>query len=332
MFENANPNILMALVFLITLIIFGCVVGALEVFSGQKRAGVRRLERIKIRHSPSANAAAQAKMRRIVAEQQNNAMDRLAKDLIPNPDEMRLRLARTGKKISLGQYGLICLITGAIAGGLTVFVAGFPPILGVFGAISAGVGLPHMYVGGLINKRLAAFNKMFPDAIDLIVRGLKSGLPVTESLGAAGKEFADPIGTEFTEVVDKIRFGKTMEQALWEAAQRLTTPDFKFFVITLSIQRETGGNLAETLGNLSDILRKRQQLKLKIKAMSSEGKASAYIIGALPFLMFGIILLMNYDYASTLFTDPRAIAASVGGMLWMGIGAFIISKMINFEY
>jgi tight adherence protein B len=128
-----------------------------------------------------------------------------------------------------------------------------------------------------------------------------------------------------------MKIGRTMEAALQETADRLGTAEFQFFVITLAIQRETGGNLAETLSNLADVLRKRAQMKLKIRAMSSESKASAYIVGALPFLVFSIVYMMNPTYMSGFFTDERLIVAGLGGMVWMAIGAFIMAKMVNFE-
>ena len=128
-----------------------------------------------------------------------------------------------------------------------------------------------------------------------------------------------------------MRLGRTMEAALQETADRLGTPEFQFFVISLQIQRETGGNLAETLSNLADVLRKRAAMKLKIRAMSSESKASAYIIGALPFIVFGLIWFINGQYMQNFFVDPRLMIAGGVGMVWMAIGAFIMAKMINFE-
>ena len=121
------------------------------------------------------------------------------------------------------------------------------------------------------------------------------------------------------------------EQALQETANKLGTAEFQFFVITLAIQRETGGNLAETLSNLADVLRKRAQMKLKIKAMSSESKASAYIVGSLPFIVFTLIWWINPSYIGGFFTDDRLIVAGLGGMVWMSIGGFIMAKMVNFE-
>ena len=208
---------------------------------------------------------------------------------------------------------------------------GAPILLALVAGIAIGLGIPHKLVSMQINKRIKMFNTKFPDAIDLMVRGLRSGLPISETLGIVSSEIPDPVGSEFRSVSDRIRIGKTMEAALDECAERIGTPEFQFFCITLAIQRETGGNLAETLSNLSEVLRKRAQMKLKIKAMSSESKASAYIIGALPFLVFGIIYFVNSAYMGQFFTDQRLIVAGLGGMCWMGIGAFIMAQMINFE-
>ena len=153
-----------------------------------------------------------------------------------------------------------------------------------------------------------------------MVRGLRSGLPITETLGIVASEIGGPVGVEFRAVSDKMKIGRTMEAALQETADRLGTPEFQFFVITLAIQRETGGNLAETLSNLADVLRKRAQMKLKIRAMSSESKASAYIVGSLPFIVFGLVYMMNPDYMGKFFVDQRLIVAGLGALVWMGIG------------
>jgi tight adherence protein B len=163
------------------------------------------------------------------------------------------------------------------------------------------------------------------------VRGLRSGLPVAETLGVVAQEVPGPVGEEFKAVVERIKIGRTMEESLQVAADKLGTAEFQFFVITLAIQRETGGNLAETLSNLADVLRKRAQMKLKIRAMSSESKASAYIVGALPFIVFGMIWWINPEYIGDFFIDERLIVTGLGGLVWMGIGVFIMAKMVSFE-
>ena len=194
-----------------------------------------------------------------------------------------------------------------------------------------GFGIPHMTVGFFIKRRIAKFNSKFPDAIELLVRGLRSGLPISETIQVVGQEVEGPVGVEFRSITDKMKIGRTMDAALQETADRLGTPEFQFFVITIAIQRETGGNLAETLANLANVLRMRGQMKLKIKAMSSESKASAYIIGALPFIVFGMIWMINGTYMQTFFVDQRLMVAGCGGLIWMSIGGFIMAKMINFE-
>jgi tight adherence protein B len=154
---------------------------------------------------------------------------------------------------------------------------------------------------------------------------------VTETLGVVAQEIAGPVGQEFKGVVERIKIGRTMEESLQQTADRLGTPEFQFFVITLAIQRETGGNLAETLSNLADVLRKRAQMKLKIRAMSSESKASAYIVGALPFIVFTLIWWINPNYIGGFFEDERLIVTGLGGLVWMSIGGFIMAKMVSFE-
>jgi len=214
---------------------------------------------------------------------------------------------------------------------VALMMRGMPFLLGLFAGLFVGIGLPHFVVGKMIKRRVNKFNVNFPDAIELMVRGLRSGLPITETLGIVSSEIPGPVGVEFRMVSDKMKIGRTMEAALQDTADRLGTPEFQFFVITLAIQRETGGNLAETLSNLADVLRKRAQMKLKIRAMSSESKASAYIVGALPFIVFILVYMMNPSYMGDFFVDQRLIVAGLGGMVWMSIGGFIMAKMVNFE-
>ena len=290
----------------------------------------RRMELIKERHGDVIAASAQAQIRKLFANRKNSKVDNLASTLIPKPALLRKRIEMTGREVTLGRYATICLgIVFVVAIGL--ILQGAPILLGLFAGTFVGIGLPHFVVGKMITKRVMKFNANFPDAIELMVRGLRSGLPITETLGIVASEIQGPVGFEFRMVSDKMKIGRTMEAALQDTADRIGTPEFQFFVITLAIQRETGGNLAETLSNLADVLRKRPQMRLKIRAMSSESKASAYIIGALPFVVFTMVTIINPQYMGGFFTDQRLIVAGIGGMIWMSIGAFIMAKMINFE-
>ena len=289
----------------------------------------KRLEAVRERHSRSTETVAQLQLKRIFAQRQNR-MDGLAQQLIPNPALLRRRLERTGKSWTLAQYAIFSLALGAAAFALLTF-KGVPLLLGLMLALLVGLGLPHFVIGKLIQRRVDKFTSRFPDAIELMVRGLRSGLPISETIGIVATEIPDPVGIEFRSVADKMKLGRTMEVALQETADRLETPEFQFFVISLQIQRETGGNLAETLSNLAEVLRKRAAMKLKIRAMSSESKASAYIIGALPFIVFGLIWFINGQYMQNFFVDERLMIAGGVGLVWMSIGAFIMAKMINFE-
>jgi tight adherence protein B len=255
----------------------------------------------------------------------------MIKRWLPNPQKMRGRLLRTGRQISLGQYLTFCGILAMLTAGLLKMLMAVPFVACLLVGIVVGVGLPHLVIGIMGGRRRNKFNALFPEGIDLIVRGLKSGLPVSESIRVVGQEISDPVGVEFREVSDQIKFGKTLTDALWAVSPRIDTPEFRFFIISLSIQQETGGNLAETLENLSQVLRKRKTLKLKIKALSSEAKASAYIIGSLPFLMFGILLMMNYGYASTLYKDPRGIILVGCGLISYALGIGTMAKMVRFD-
>jgi tight adherence protein B len=289
----------------------------------------RRMELVKERHSDAVGGGAQAQIRKMMSERASK-LEGYASTLIPRPALLQKRLEQTGKEISLAKYLSVCL--GVIA---LVMVAlmfkGAPFLLALMLGLFVGIGGPHFVVGFLIKRRLNKFNSNFPDAIELMVRGLRSGLPITETLGIVATEIIGPVGVEFRMVSDKMKIGRTMESALQDTADRLGTAEFQFFVITLAIQRETGGNLAETLSNLADVLRKRSQMKLKIRAMSSESKASAYIVGALPFVVFTLVWMINPGYMQGFFVDQRLMVAGMGGLVWMSIGGFIMAKMVSFE-
>lgn len=321
-------NMVQLLMFAGGLMAFLVIVYAVMAGPSPAKAAERRLQAVRFRHSDSTADRVEAQMRKALAarkpklHQIAGSESRIA--------ALALRLHRTGKDWTLTQYLYASLGLGL---GVTVliYLSSGALLLSLGVGLVVGAGLPHMVVGFFINKRGNAFTAKFPDAIELLVRGLRSGLPIGETLGVVAQEVPGPVGEEFKLVTDRIKIGRTMEEALQETADRLNTPEFSFFCITLAIQRETGGNLAETLNNLADVLRKRAQMKLKIRAMSSESKASAYIVGCLPFMVFGMIMWLNPKYMGTFFTDERLIVTGLGGLVWMSIGAFIMAKMVSFE-
>ena len=288
----------------------------------------RRLQAVRFRHSESTTDKVESQLKKAIAARKPKRHKAAGSG--SRLEALAIRLDRTGYKWTTTQY-----LYGSLGLALTIAVLLYlktsAMLLSLGIGVMVGAGIPHFLVGFFIKRRTNAFNVKFPDAIELLVRGLRSGLPVAETLGVVASEVPGPVGAEFRSVVERIRIGRTMEEALQETANKLGTAEFQFFVITLAIQRETGGNLAETLSNLAEVLRKRAQMKLKIKAMSSESKASAYIVGSLPFIVFGLIYWINPNYIGGFFEDDRLIAVGLGGLVWMGIGGFIMAKMVSFE-
>lgn len=317
-------------VLLIGIGVFGLIVIAYMLLNGSSPAkeSQRRLQQLRYRHSESTDTKVESQLKKAIAARKPKSHKVAGSE--SKIDALAVRLDRTGKGWTVSQY-LYASLGLALFIAVPVFLQSGAFLLSIGIGMVFGAGLPHFVVGFFINKRTNNFNAKFPDGIELLVRGLRSGLPVTETLAVVAQEVPGPVGIEFKGIVERIKIGRTMEESLQETADRLGIPEFNFFCITLAIQRETGGNLAETLSNLADVLRKRSQMKLKIKAMSSESKASAYIVGSLPFIVFGMIWWINPDYLGGFFVDDRLIVAGLGGAVWMSIGGFIMAKMVNFE-
>jgi tight adherence protein B len=250
--------------------------------------------------------------------------------LVPRPEALRARLAASGMGWSIGRYGLISAIVAIVAVALAM-LRGMAPVNAILIGAGAGVLLPHLLIGSRIKKRQAAFYTLFPEAISLMVRGLKAGLPFADTLLVVGREVADPLGEEFRRMSDQIKLGQPIEDAMWAVARRIDLAEFNFLIISLSVQRETGGNLAATLENLEEMLRKRQQMRLKVKAMSSEAKASAGIIGSLPFVMATLLYFVSHDYIMQLFITHMGNIMLIGGGCFMGTGVFVMSRMVRFQ-
>ncbi len=299
---------------------------------GKEKQFKNRLELVKTGRRAKVTAEEKKiNAKRSTSDSENPFIDSLIKNALPKRDQLRLRLQRAGIEAPIGRYLAVCMIVGLGTMAASLMLKFVPPVASVFIGIIAGVALPHMVVGAMATRRQAKFVENFPDAIDLMVRGLKSGLPIGESIKTAGNEVPDPVGEELRRVTDAVRMGTKLEDALWDTANRLELQDFKFFTVSLAIQSETGGNLSETLANLSNVLRGRRQLKLKIKAMSSEAKASAYIIGSLPFVVGFFIYLVNRSYVMQLFLDERGnVMLGIGGLMFL-IGGVVMYKMVKFE-
>ena len=196
----------------------------------------------------------------------------------------------------------------------------------------AGLGLPRWVVGFLGKRRMKKFSGEFANAVDVIVRGIKSGLPVHDCFKIIARESPAPLGPEFQRLVEGLGVGLTLSQALDRMYERMPTPELRFFAIVIAIQQKTGGNLAEALGNLSAVLRSRRMMGEKIKAMSSEAVASAGIIGSLPPAVMLIVMITTPAYMTLLFTDSRGQIMLLISAVWMSMGIFVMKRMISFKF
>jgi len=240
------------------------------------------------------------------------------------------RLEMAGVGTSVQQFYIINVVVGAAIAAV-VFILGLGVVPGLLGGIGIGFGGPRMVLSYLTGKRRNKFISHFADAVDIIVRGIRSGLPLGECLVIIGRESPEPLSEEFRNITEGMRLGLTMNESLERAAGRIGVPEFKFFSIVLAIQQETGGNLAETLSNLSSILRARKAMKDKVKAMSAEARTTAMIIGCLPFAMGLILFLTSPDYIAVLFAHSTGHVMMVAGVVSMLIGTSIMAKMIAFK-
>jgi len=244
--------------------------------------------------------------------------------------ELRLRLEQAGLALSVRNFYLLSVVAGIVGTAVYLWL-GYPPLFAVAVLATSGVGLPRTVLSRLAKRRQKAFTRLFADAIDVIVRGIRSGLPVGECLGIIARETPDPVGAEFRLIVEGQRLGMTLKQALERACRRMPTADMKFFAVVLTLQQQTGGNLAETLAGLSNLLRGRKKMAAKIRAMSSEARLTALIIGSLPFLVSLGIYTVNPTYMSLLWTEPLGRVILYGGLFWMAIGLFVMKQMVSFE-
>lgn len=296
----------------------------------RKRAN-RMQQRIK---APKKRRNRQEEETRSLRRQEGDAALPLLTSLLahlPSITLLRDRIARSGMSMSAERYlsyNLFLFLLAAMAF-IGVFELGVAVALLL--SIAIGLGLPHMILNFRIARRTKKFLVLFPDAIDLIVRGLRAGLPVTESIKMVAREIDEPVGSVFQLMTEKMALGIPLEKTLYETARKYRITEFDFFVTSIVLQRETGGNLSEILSNLSEALRQRLMMRLKIKAMSSEAKASMYIISALPFMVLGALSFTSPEYLLPLIEDYRGnIALGIaGGML--GMGVFIMVRMTKFE-
>ena len=243
---------------------------------------------------------------------------------------LRIQIRQAGMTVSMERFYLYSAVCGVV---LTVlaYVAG-APLLALPGALAAGaIGLPRWYVAFMRSRRVKAFLNEFPNALDVIVRAVKSGLPLNDGIRLIASESQEPVKGEFRRIVEAQQLGLSVTDAALRMQETMPCPEASFFGIVIQIQQQAGGNLSEALGNLSRVLRDRKKMKAKVNALSMEAKASAAIIGALPFIVAFLVYLSSPNYIMPLFTTSTGHLILGISALWMTMGIFVMKKMINIE-
>jgi tight adherence protein B len=242
-----------------------------------------------------------------------------------------IRITQAGLEWSEQKFIVISGMLGLFAFAMTVMFGG-GLLAGAGLAFAAGFGLPRWILGFLKKRREDAFLKALPDAVDVVVRGIKAGLPLFDSLKVVAADAPEPLRSEFNAIIETQTIGMPLGEACARLYERMPLPEANFFGIVIAIQQKSGGNLSEALGNLSKVLRDRKKMKEKIQAMSMEAKASAGIIGSLPPIVMLLVYMSTPDYISLLWTHETGRLMLAGCALWMTCGIFVMKKMINFDF
>ena len=243
---------------------------------------------------------------------------------------LRSRIEQAGLSATPAQFLMGCVAAGLLVG-FVAWIQSGSPLVAALVAVGAGAGLPPLALKRLRKRRIARFIDNFPNAIDIIVRGVKSGLPLGDTIRVAVNESDEPVRGELSKVVQGTTIGLTLADAVERMAQRVPAAETNFFAIVISIQGQAGGNLSEALGNLSRVLRERKKMKAKIGAMSMEAKASAVIIGLVPFLVVGALYLSSPKYISLLWTTAHGRLIAGVALAWMSLGVMMMRKMVSFD-
>jgi tight adherence protein B len=323
-------------VILVAVVGFAAFTGIGLVFAGGSGPGARTMKRANaISSGGRVERTSNARSAINDQGQRRRALLKTLKDQERNQRKasitIQARLQQAGLTATVQHFWIASAMLGALVMGLMLFLRQ-PIWIGAGLGFAASLGLPRWVLGFLATRRTKKFTAAFSDAIDIIVRGIKSGLPVNDCLRIIARECPAPLGPEFHNLVENVAMGMPMEQGLEKMYARMPTSELRFFTIVLAIQQKTGGNLAEALGNLSAVLRARKLMREKVKALSSEATASAMIIGSLPPGVVGLITVTSPTYMSVMYSDHRGNLMLLGGVLWMALGIFVMRRMINFKF
>ncbi len=298
----------------------------------------RRINSIKNTTRTSAAVSSKIRQRADANTRRKNVEDTLKtvekqKNIDKNSKNppLEVKIAQAGLSLTLKKFYTYSAILGSVAA-LVVLLTGITPIAAIGAFAVLGGWFPQWVVNFLRKRRINKFLIEFPNAVDIIVRGVKSGLPLNDCLRIISREAQEPVRSEFLKIVESQQMGLSIPESVQRLAQNVPLSETSFFSIVITIQSGAGGNLAEALGNLSKVLRDRKSMKAKIIAMSMEAKASGVIIGALPIIVGGLVYITSPGYLTPLFTEETGQITMLISAGWMGLGIFIMKKMINFDF
>jgi len=297
------------------------------LLSGEKKAELRRASVAKSEPAAARQADKTQRSRREQVEGSLKELESRRSEKVP----LSSRLTQAGLDWSPRKFMILSGVLAAACFAITMLAGG--GLIGAAGlALAAGLGLPHWILNFLKKRREKKFLKALPDAVDVIVRGIKAGLPLFESIKVVATDAPEPLKSEFLAIIETQAIGMPLGDACARLFERMPVPEANFFGIVVAIQQKSGGNLSEAFGNLSKVLRDRKKMAEKIQAMSMEAKASAGIIGALPPLVMVLVYLSSPAYISLLWTHPIGQLMLVASALWMSAGILVMKKMINFDF
>ncbi len=309
----------------------GCVIlafgGLAFAFAGGESRADKRRAAVKKTEAKADATVDRSVKRKQIAE---NVRDLEKKSRRPGAD-LQTRIEQAGMSLTRQQFIIIFAAVAVVLGGLAYFKSG-SLLFAVLVLVMAGVGLPNLTLSRLRGRRIRKFVDLFPNALDIIVRGVKAGLPLGDTLRIVANESPEPLRSEFRKIIESQAVGVPLPEAVEKMAQRVPASETNFFSIVIGIQNKAGGNLSEAIGNLSRTLRERKKMKGKIGAMAMEAKASAAIIGAVPFVVTGLLYLSSPKYISLLWSTQHGKIVAAIAILWMSIGAAMMKKMINFDF
>lgn len=321
-------------------VLYALLYGRIESEKRQEKrfATIKAAEPDRTKSRTARDLANDANKRRKAVQDSLKQLDDKQKDrdrMVKRPP-IKVQIMQAGLSLNMQTFYIMSVVAGVVAFAVAMFVQGFdfglkPLGISIGAGLAGGLGLPRWVIGHLRGRRVKRFIDEFPNAIDIIVRAVKSGLPLNDGLRLIANETKDPVKTEFRRIIDAQQLGLSVPEAALKMYETMPCSEANFFGIVIQIQSQAGGNLSEALGNLSRVIRDRKKMKAKVGALSMEAKASAGIIGLLPFIVTILVYLSSPDYIMILFTtDTGKMLLGVSGV-WMSIGIMVMKKMINFD-